>query len=141
MRGLSSRAARSGAAFVEVFRNPNLRWLELAWSATSVWMLAAAQLPNAVMIAAASGLGITYFQDMMPGYPGRATTMFTNTFPIGQILAAPLFGLAVEFGFRLAYGLNLTLSVLGLLLLLLFRPPAATAGSGTAVRKPAAEQA
>lgn len=36
MRGLESRAARSGAAFVEVFRNPNLRWLELAWSASIV---------------------------------------------------------------------------------------------------------
>jgi predicted MFS family arabinose efflux permease len=32
--GLRSRVARSAAAFVEVFRNPNLRWLELAWSAS-----------------------------------------------------------------------------------------------------------
>ncbi|MBG0560477.1 sugar efflux transporter [Actinoplanes sp. NEAU-A11] len=100
----------------------------LAWSATSVWMLAAAQVPNAILIAAVSGLGISYFQDMMPRYPGRATTMFTNTFPIAQILAAPLFGLAQEFGFRLAYGLNLGLSALGLLLLLIFRPPASNSG-------------
>ncbi|MFC7528894.1 sugar efflux transporter [Actinoplanes sp. GCM10030250] len=98
----------------------------LAASAQSVWMLAAAQLPNAILIAAASGLGISYIQDMIPRFPGRASTMFTNTFPIGQILAAPLFGVAQEFGFRLAFGLNLVLSVLGLLLLLFFRPPAAT---------------
>jgi MFS family permease len=34
MRGAPSRAGRSAAAFGEVLRNPNLRWLELAWSAS-----------------------------------------------------------------------------------------------------------
>jgi SET family sugar efflux transporter-like MFS transporter len=96
----------------------------LAASATSAWMLATAQILNAIFIAAAAGLGISYFQDMMPRFPGRASTMFSNTFPIGQILSAPLFGLAQEFGFRLAYGLNLGLAALGLLLLLTVRPPA-----------------
>ncbi|MEU4621067.1 sugar efflux transporter [Actinoplanes sp. NPDC023801] len=96
----------------------------LVYSASSVWMLAVAQIPNAVLIAAAAGLGISYFQDLMPRHPGRASTMFANTFPIGQVLSAPLFGLAQEFGFRLAYGLNLGLTALGLVLLLVFRPPA-----------------
>lgn len=36
MRSLRSRAARSAAAFAEVFRNPNLRWLELAWTASII---------------------------------------------------------------------------------------------------------
>lgn len=36
MRGVRSRAASSAAAFAEVFRNPNLRWLELAWAASIV---------------------------------------------------------------------------------------------------------
>jgi MFS family permease len=36
VQGLWSRAARSGEAFVEVFRNPNLRWLELAWTASII---------------------------------------------------------------------------------------------------------
>ena len=91
----------------------------IAVSAGSMWVLAAAQLPNAAFIAAVGGLGISYVQDLMPGQPGRATTMVTNTFPISQILAAPAFGLAQHFGFRLAYGVNLALCVLGLLLLLL----------------------
>ncbi|WP_430779705.1 sugar efflux transporter [Actinoplanes sp. G11-F43] len=95
----------------------------LAVSASSVWMLAAAQILNAILIAAVSGLGISYFQDMMPRFPGRASTMFANTFPIGQIMSAPLFGLAQEYGFRLAYTLNLVLAVLGLLILLAVRPP------------------
>ena len=36
MRGLRSRLAGSAAAFVEVFRTRNLRWLELAWAASIV---------------------------------------------------------------------------------------------------------
>ncbi|GAA2843592.1 sugar efflux transporter SetB [Actinoplanes cyaneus] len=98
----------------------------LAAVAHSVWMLAAAQVLNAVFIATNSGLGISYVQDLMPSHPGRATTMFTNTFPIGQILAAPLFGVAQQYDYRLAYVINLGLAVLGLILLLVARPPART---------------
>ncbi|MET0422441.1 MAG: sugar efflux transporter [Actinoplanes sp.] len=90
--------------------------------AGSVWVLAAAQVLNAVFIATVSGLGITYVQDLMPSRPGHATTMIANTFPAGQILAAPAFGLAQHFDYRLAYGLNLALCVLGLLLLIAARP-------------------
>jgi SET family sugar efflux transporter-like MFS transporter len=90
----------------------------VATVATAVWMLAAAQVLQAVVIATVSGLGISYVQDLLPSQPGRATTLVSNTFPTGQVLAGPLFGLAQHFGFRLAYGLNLALCVLGLLLLL-----------------------
>nr|WP_296069900.1 sugar efflux transporter [uncultured Actinoplanes sp.] len=102
----------------------------LAVTATTVWVLAAAQVLNAAFIAAVSGLGISYVQDLMPGQPGRATTMVTNTFPIGGVLAAPAFGLAQHFGFRLAYGMNLGLCVLGLLLVV-------GAGGRRAVSRPA----
>ncbi len=100
----------------------------LAATAQSVWMLAAAQVLNALFIAATSGLGISYVQDLMPLQPGRATTLFTNTFPLGQILTAPLFGLAQEYGYRLAYVMNLILAALGLLLLVTARPSARPAG-------------
>ncbi|MBU2670065.1 sugar efflux transporter [Actinoplanes bogorensis] len=93
----------------------------IALVAGSIWVLAAAQLLSATFIAAFGGLSISYMQDLLPGHPGRATTLVTNTFPIGQILAAPAFGLAQQFGFRLAYGLNLGLCVLGLLLILAAR--------------------
>ncbi|MGK5680019.1 sugar efflux transporter [Actinoplanes sp. URMC 104] len=93
----------------------------IATTAGSVWVLAAAQLLNAAFIAAVGGLSITYMQNLMPAHPGRATTMVTNTFPIGQILAAPAFGLAQHFDYRLAYGVNLGLCVLGLLLILVAR--------------------
>lgn len=90
--------------------------------AHSVWLLAAAQVLNALFIAAISALGIPYVQDLMPHSPGRATTMFTNTFPLGQVLAGPLFGLAQANGYRLAFVMNLALCALGLLVLTAARP-------------------
>ncbi|GAA0474166.1 sugar efflux transporter SetB [Paractinoplanes deccanensis] len=89
----------------------------VAASAGSIRVLAAAQPLNAAAIAAVSGLGISYMQDLMPGHPGRATTMITNTFTTGQILAAPAFGLAQTYGYRLAYVLSLALCAVGLVLL------------------------
>lgn len=96
----------------------------IAFGAPAVWVLLAAQIVNALYIASTSSLGITYVQDMMPAEPGRATTLFTNTFPIGQILAGPLLGLAQHTDYRWAYAMNFGLCLLGLLLLLVTRPAA-----------------
>lgn len=96
----------------------------VATTATAVWVLALGQILNAIFIAATSGLGISYVQDMMPRSPGRVTTLFTNCFLIGQLLAAPLFGLSQRFGYQLAFTMNLGLSAIGLVLLLVARPRA-----------------
>ena len=96
----------------------------IVFGAPAVWVLLAAQIVNAVYIASVSSLGITYVQDMMPAEPGRATTLFTNTFPIGQILAGPLLGLAQHTDYRWAYAMNFALCLLGVLLLLVTRPAA-----------------
>ena len=93
-----------------------------AMATRSVWTLAVAQILNATFIAAISSLGISYLQDLLPRHPGRATTLFANTFPIGAILAGPLFGLAQHFGFRLVYGVGAGLCTAGLLILLIARP-------------------
>jgi MFS transporter, SET family, sugar efflux transporter len=102
----------------------------IVFGAPVVWVLLAAQIVNALYIASVSSLGITYVQDMMPAEPGRATTLFTNTFPIGQILAGPLLGLAQHTDYRWAYAMNFTLCLLGVLLLLVTRP----AASGSTLR-------
>jgi SET family sugar efflux transporter-like MFS transporter len=98
-------------------------YFTVATAAGSVWVLMVAQLLNASFIAAVSGLGITYVQEMLPRHPGRGTTMFTNTFPIGAMLAGPLFGVAQHFGFRWAFGMGIALTATGFLLVLLARPP------------------
>jgi SET family sugar efflux transporter-like MFS transporter len=106
----------------------------LATATSTVWLLAVAQILNASFIAAVSGLGISYLQDMLPRHPGRATTLFTNSFPIGSMMAGPLFGVAQHFNFRLAYVMGTALCAIGLLVLLLTRPQ-----GGSRRRQPARE--
>jgi SET family sugar efflux transporter-like MFS transporter len=89
----------------------------LATLSTSVWHLAAGQLLNACLIAVNAGLGVSYVQDMLPGQPGRAATVFSNAFPIGAMLAGPLLGAAQQFGYRMAYASATALCLTGLLLL------------------------
>jgi SET family sugar efflux transporter-like MFS transporter len=43
--------------------------------------------------------------------------MFSNTFPVGAVLAGPLFGLAQQLGYRLGYVVSSVLCLAGLLLL------------------------
>ncbi|GAA2374220.1 sugar efflux transporter [Dactylosporangium salmoneum] len=88
----------------------------------NIWVLGVAQVANALFIAAVSGVGISYMQDLLPGEPGRATTMFTNTFPIGAVVAGPLLGVAAQIGYRSAYGMATALCGAGLLLLILAHP-------------------
>ncbi|MFE9870690.1 sugar efflux transporter [Micromonospora sp. NPDC005686] len=90
--------------------------------APGVTVLLLIQPVNALFIAAVSGVGIAYVQDLLPGEPGRATTLFTNTFPIGAMLAGPLLGLSAQIGYRWAYGMATALCAAGLLVLLLTRP-------------------
>ena len=96
-------------------------YYSLAAAAGSVWVLVGGQVLNALFIAAVSGLGISYMQDMLPREPGRATTLFTNTFPIGAMLAGPLFGISQSHNFRLAYAMSAALCLLGLLVLISVR--------------------
>jgi MFS transporter, SET family, sugar efflux transporter len=102
-------------------------YYSLAATTTTVGLLFAGQILNALFISAAEGLGISYVQDMLPGQPGRASTLFSNSFPIGAVLAGPLFGLAQHFGYRLAYVMTTALCVAGLALLVLYRGPRAQA--------------
>ncbi|GAA2496185.1 sugar efflux transporter [Winogradskya humida] len=88
---------------------------------TNIATLFGGQLLNAVFISAISGLGISYMQEMLPRHPGRATTLFSNSFPLGAMLAGPLLGLSQQFGYRLAYVLCAFLCLAGLVVLLLVR--------------------
>ncbi|WP_437610394.1 MFS transporter [Erwinia sp. V71] len=75
------------------------------------------QIFNAVFIGIIAGIGMIWFQDLMPGRPGAATTLFTNSISTGVILAGVLQGaLAETWGHYAVYWLALALSVVALLL-------------------------
>jgi SET family sugar efflux transporter-like MFS transporter len=75
------------------------------------------QLFNAVFIGIVAGIGMLWFQDLMPGRPGSATTLFTNSISTGVILAGLLQGtLAESFGHSSVYWLIAGLAVIALVL-------------------------
>lgn len=92
-------------------------YFTLAAVATQVWQLAAAQILNAGYIAIVGGLAISYVQQLLPSQPGRASTLYSNTFPCGAILAGPLLGLAVHHGYRMPYLAGIGLALTGLVLI------------------------
>jgi SET family sugar efflux transporter-like MFS transporter len=76
------------------------------------------QLFNAIFIGIIAGIGMLYFQDLMPGRAGSATTLFTNSISTGAILAGVIQGSVVEnFGHFQVYWVALGLAVMALLLM------------------------
>ena len=62
------------------------------------------QLFNAVFIGIVAGIGMLWFQDLMPGRAGAATTLFTNSISTGVILAGVIQGaLAQSYGHGMVY--------------------------------------
>ena len=73
------------------------------------------QLFNAVFIGIVAGIGMLWFQDLMPGRAGAATTLFTNSISTGVILAGVLQGaLSQSFGHASVYWVIAAISLLAL---------------------------
>ncbi len=73
-------------------------------TAHSPALLLGLQLLNAIYIGILAGIGMLYFQDLMPGRAGSATTLFTNSISTGVILAGVIQGALVEsFGHYAVY--------------------------------------
>jgi MFS transporter, SET family, sugar efflux transporter len=99
-----------------------IAYFALASIAGQVWELGVAQLLNACFIALIQGLGISYVQELLPLQPGRASTLYSNTFPCGIILASPLLGVGAQFGYRYSFVAAIGLAAGGLVLLTVGRP-------------------
>ncbi len=54
------------------------------------------QLLNAIFIGILGGIGMLYFQDLMPGQAGSATTLYTSTSRVGWIIAGSVAGIVAE---------------------------------------------
>ncbi|HGU0878743.1 TPA: sugar efflux transporter SetA [Escherichia coli] len=75
------------------------------------------QLFNAVFIGIVAGIGMLWFQDLMPGRAGAATTLFTNSISTGVILAGVIQGaIAQSRGHFAVYWVIAVISVVALFL-------------------------
>lgn len=64
---------------------------------SSQYALLALQFGNAIFIGILGGLGMVYFQDLMPGRSGQATTLSTNAIYTGNVIAGALAGTLAEY--------------------------------------------
>ena len=79
--------------------------------------LLALQLFNAVFIGIIAGIGMLWFQDLMPGRAGSATTLFTNSISTGVILAGVIQGaVAQSYGHFAVYWVIAAISVVTLVM-------------------------
>ena len=79
--------------------------------------LLALQLFNAIFIGIVAGIGMLWFQDLMPGRAGAATTLFTNSISTGVILAGIIQGsLAQNYGHASVYWAMAAIALVTLLL-------------------------
>jgi SET family sugar efflux transporter-like MFS transporter len=89
--------------------------------ADSVWQVAVAQILHACFVCTVGGLGITYFQELLPSALGRATTMFSNAGAMSGMIAGLVLGVAQVHGYRLSSVVALGLCVTGTVILALTR--------------------
>lgn len=88
------------------------------WQANAVWQMFALQILNAIFVGCLGGLGITFFQNMLPGRTGVASTLFTNTNQLGNIFGALMIALVADlFGYRNLYAANMLAALLAFSLL------------------------
>ncbi len=79
--------------------------------------LLALQLFNAIFIGIIAGIGMLWFQDLMPGRAGAATTLFTNSISTGVILAGVMQGaLSQSYGHASVYWTIAAISLVTLFL-------------------------
>lgn len=62
------------------------------------------QILSAFVVSIMSGLAITFFQDFLPGQPGTATNLYSNSARVGSLLGYLAFGtIAENFGYRVVF--------------------------------------
>jgi len=89
------------------------------WQAEAIWQMFALQLLNAIFVGCMGGLGITFFQNMLPGRTGVASTLFTNTNQIGNIFGSLLIAVVADiYGYKNLYAANMMAAALALGLLI-----------------------
>jgi SET family sugar efflux transporter-like MFS transporter len=64
---------------------------------TAVWHVYALQVLIAAASAVTTSVAIPFFQDLMPGQPGTATSLYSNALKAGSLLGFSAFGLLASY--------------------------------------------
>lgn len=82
------------------------------------------QLLNAAFIGILAAIGMIYFQDLMPGQAGSATTLFTNSTRMGWIIGGSLVGIVAEiWGYASVLGFAVAMMLLAVAMVWRLKDP------------------
>ena len=124
-RGHQLALIRFGAACTAVY-------FVLLTQARVPWHVFPLQIFHGLSFAIIANVGLMFFQDLVPGRPGLATTIYTNAAGLGNLVGYFAFGsLLVPFGHRGMFLVSATLSTVTLVIAVLYRrrPVATTAAA------------
>lgn len=118
-RGHSLALLRFGAVATAVY-------FVLLSRAQAPWHIFLAQILHGTSFAIISNVGIQFFQDLVPGQPGLATTAFANASNFGNLLGFFAFGSLVQpLGHRNVFLASAALTAGMAVILFLYRPRSA----------------
>jgi SET family sugar efflux transporter-like MFS transporter len=93
--------------------------------ASAPWHVYVIQILSGIVFAIMSNVAIVFFQDLVPGEPGLATTIFGNASNLGSLAGYFCFGTLVTVaGHRGVFGVCAALTTLTLIILVCYRPRA-----------------
>lgn len=114
-RGHGLRLIRFGAVTTVIY------FLALT-QAREPWHIYPMQILSGIVFAIMSNVAIVFFQDLVPGEPGLATTIFGNASNVGNLTGYFCFGtLATAAGHRGVFGICAALTTVTLIILLWYR--------------------
>ena len=80
------------------------------------------QILSAISIAVTTNVAITFFQDLIPGQAGIATSIYSNSYSAGNLLGYLCFGLLAEaVGYRGVFWACAGLSTIALIIFMAYR--------------------
>jgi MFS transporter, SET family, sugar efflux transporter len=110
-------------ALIRVGAAATLVYFMLLPLAQAPWQVFPVMILSGVSYAILTNVAILFFQDLVPGQPGLATTVFTNAVNLGNLLGYFGFGLLVQpLGHRGMFLASAALTTVTVLILLAYRP-------------------
>jgi MFS transporter, SET family, sugar efflux transporter len=85
--------------------------------ADSFWQMMALQIFNGICIGVTAGIGISYFQQLMPTHLGSASTLYNNSIKVGGAMGAAIFSIASYHDNFIFAGFLMFMGLLALLML------------------------
>jgi len=87
------------------------------WHATEIWQLFVLQIFNATFIGFVAGLGMSWFQDRLPGRMGTASTLYLNCMNLGNVIGSISIAFIAElYGYRELFAVNVAICIIALML-------------------------